>query len=80
MSVDTRIEYGVICDRTPWGLGRVLLRTAYSPESAWKGTEECFMKAPHVHRLHLRQVTCSEWSDAIDEQGMKEAQIARDDA
>lgn len=72
---DAYTEYGIICDRTPMGLGYALLQTARTPDQAWTASREaCNVKGDHYHRLKERVMVRGDWQDTFFD-GMKEAQV-----
>lgn len=60
MSEGTRLEWGLICDRRQYGLGRMLLRTAYVREHI-DPQYDCWLDKPHTHEAVVRTVTTTEW-------------------
>ena len=61
MSSVSRLEYGLICDRTAYGLGRRLIATAHRRESVNIEDPRCNETCPHNHDVVVRMVTTSDW-------------------
>lgn len=69
MSGHERREFGVICDRTPFGLGKALMTTCATVERAFElaksAEQECLFTKPHEHEVKVRLVRTTDWSNAI---------------
>ncbi len=57
-------EFGIICDRRTLGLGKALLCTAGTADTAW-ARATCGLAEPHPHLLVRRRVHYTPWSDPI---------------
>jgi hypothetical protein len=60
MPFTTKREYGLLCDRSALGLGRVLLRIA-SNSADIDPLTECGIRKPHNHDVVTRLTTFGEW-------------------
>lgn len=70
MDSSSYIEYGVICDRTKLGLGKILLATSRIPNQSLftHSYKMCYMDFEHSHEMMQRAVTVGEWMDIPEEE------------